>query len=127
MCMKVGKNLPRDRSECEMGYAALLTAVPTAWNGDAVSASERVFAQAVREHETLLLGIARRLCGNDADAADLGHDTYERALRAWERYSDRENPRSWLVAILNNLFIDRCRKNRRTPKTEAIDDLEVAA
>lgn len=110
-----------------MGYAALLTVVPTAWNGETVSASERVFAQAVREHETLLLAIARRLCGNEADAADLVHDTYERALRAWDRYSDRGNLRSWMVAIMNNLFIDRCRKNRRSPKTEAIDDLEVAA
>ena len=88
---------------------------------------ERAFAQAVREHEALLTGIARRLCGNDADAADLVHDTYERALRAWDRYSDRGNLRSWMVAILNNLFIDRCRKTRRTPRTEAIDDLELPA
>ena len=32
-----------------------------------------------------------------------------------------------MVAIMNNLFIDRCRKNRRTPKTQAIDDVEVPA
>ncbi|HET9619882.1 MAG TPA: sigma-70 family RNA polymerase sigma factor [Kofleriaceae bacterium] len=99
----------------------------TAWERGSVSASERTFAQAVREHEALLLGIARRLCGNEADAADLVHDTYERALRAWDRYSDRGNLRSWMVAILNNLFIDRCRKHRRTPRTEAIEDHEVAA
>jgi RNA polymerase sigma-70 factor (ECF subfamily) len=49
------------------------------------------------------------------------------ALRAWDRYSDRGNLRSWMVAILNNLFIDRCRKHRRTPRTEALDGLELAA
>jgi RNA polymerase sigma-70 factor (ECF subfamily) len=111
-----------------MECAALLTTSEPAWDGGhPVTVVERAFAQAVREHEPLLTGIARRLCGNDADAADLVHDTYERALRAWDRYADRGNLRSWMVAILNNLFIDRCRKTRRTPKTEAIDDLELAA
>ena len=111
-----------------MECAALLTVDEPAWDrGRPVTVVERAFAQAVREHEALLTGIARRLCGNDADAADLVHDTYERALRAWDRYADRGNLRSWMVAILNNLFIDRCRKTRRTPRTEAIEDLELAA
>jgi RNA polymerase sigma-70 factor (ECF subfamily) len=110
-----------------MEYAALLTAREGAWDRGRPVTVERAFAQAVREHEALLTGIARRLCGNEADAADLVHDTYERALRAWDRYSDRGNLRSWMVAILNNLFIDRCRKTRRTPKTQAIDDLELPA
>jgi RNA polymerase sigma-70 factor (ECF subfamily) len=110
-----------------MEYAAWLTADERAWDRGHPVTVERVFAEAVREHEPLLMGIARRLCGNDADAADLVHDTYERALRAWERYSDRGNLRSWMVAILNNLFIDRCRKSRRTPRTQALDDIEVAA
>ena len=111
-----------------MECAALLTAGEPAWDrGRPVTVVERAFAQAVREHEALLTAIARRLCGNDADAADLVHDTYERALRAWDRYSDRGNLRSWMVAILNNLFIDRCRKTRRTPRTETIENLELAA
>jgi len=107
---------------------AALSIDERAWDEvPAATAVERTFAQAVREHEALLRGIARRLCGNDADAADLVHDTYERALRAWDRYADRGNLRSWMVTILNNLFIDRCRKNRRSPRTEALDELEVAA
>jgi RNA polymerase sigma-70 factor, ECF subfamily len=111
-----------------MECAALLTTDEPAWDGHRqVTVVERAFAQAVREHEALLTAIARRLCGNDADAADLVHDTYERALRAWDRYSDRGNLRSWMVAILHNLFIDRCRKTRRTPRTEAIENLELPA
>jgi RNA polymerase sigma-70 factor (ECF subfamily) len=111
-----------------MECAALLTADERAWDGHRqVTAVERAFAQAVREHEALLLGIARRLCGNEADAKDLVHDTYERALRGWDRYTDRGNLRSWMVAILNNLFIDRCRKARRAPRTEAIENLEGPA
>src|SRR5215475_16212662 len=110
-----------------MEHAALNGREP-AWDGRrAVPVAERSFSEAVREHEALLTAIARRLCGNDADAADLVHDTYERALRAWDRYTDRGNLRSWMVAILNNLFIDRCRKHRRTPQTEALDGVELAA
>jgi RNA polymerase sigma-70 factor, ECF subfamily len=122
-----GKIVGADRFDRQMECAALLINEP-AWDGGRpVTAAERVFTQAVREHEALLTAIARRLCGNEADAADLVHDTYERALRAWDRYAEHGNLRSWMVAILNNLFIDRCRKNRRTPKTCAIDDLDVAA
>lgn len=111
-----------------MESVALLTADEPTWGrGSAVTAAERVLTEAVREHEALLTSVARRLCGNDADAADLVHDTYERALRAWERYADRGSLRSWLVAILNNLFIDRCRKHRRAPRTEALDHHELAA
>src|SRR5437868_8702777 len=111
-----------------MEQVALLTAGERAWDRRrAVTAAERALTEAVREHEALLTGIARRLCGNDADAADLVHDTYERALRAWDRYSDRGNLRSWMIAILNNLFIDRCRKHRRAPRTEALDSVELAA
>jgi RNA polymerase sigma-70 factor (ECF subfamily) len=114
-----------------MELAALMTIEEPRWGADRTTQdAERAFSQAVREHEALLTGIARRLCGNDADAADLVHDTYERALRAWDRFSDRGdrgNLRGWMVAILNNLFIDRCRKHRRTPRTEQIEDLELAA
>jgi RNA polymerase sigma-70 factor (ECF subfamily) len=91
------------------------------------TARDRAFATAVREHEVALDGIARRLCGNTADADDLVQETYERALRGWDRYADRGNLRSWLAAILHNLFVDRCRKAKRAPRLEGIDELEVPA
>ena len=110
-----------------MQACAVLTVEEATWDRAPDVTVERAFTDAVREHEPLLLGLARRLCGNEADASDLVHDTYERALRAWERYTDRGNLRSWLVAILNNLFIDRCRKARRTPRSESVEELEIAA
>ncbi|HEX7836366.1 MAG TPA: RNA polymerase sigma factor [Kofleriaceae bacterium] len=74
----------------------------------------------------LLARIARRLCGNDSDAADLVQDTYERALRAQDRCDERRNPRGWMVTILHHLFIDRRRKMRRSARTVAVDDLDLA-
>lgn len=112
----------------DCAVAATLTA-EAAWDnrpGSVQPGRDRVLVDAVRDHEAVLRGIALRLCGNQADADDLVQETYERALKAFASYSDRGNLRSWLATILNNLFIDRCRKARRTPRTEEIDELEVA-
>jgi RNA polymerase sigma-70 factor (ECF subfamily) len=92
-----------------------------------VTAADHVFAETVREHGARLTWMARRLCGNTADADDLVHDTYERALHAWGQLGDRSRARSWLVAILHHLFIDRCRKIVREFPTDAeeLESLEL--
>jgi RNA polymerase sigma-70 factor (ECF subfamily) len=92
----------------------------------AVPESVRVFSATVREHEEALLAIARRLCRNADDARDLVHDAYERALRNWDRYGEQGNARAWLVAIMHNLFIDQCRKQRRRPPSQQLDSIELA-
>lgn len=76
------------------------------------------FEEAVRVHEPILGRLAARLCRSDADARDLVQDTFERALRAWDRLPEDANVRAWLVTILNNLFLDRCRRARRAPRVE---------
>lgn len=81
--------------------------------GAGASPSDVRFATAIREHEALLGAIALRLCRDPANAKDLLQDTYERALRAWERMPADANVRGWLVTILNRLFIDRCRRAKR--------------
>lgn len=91
-----------------------------------VPESVRVFSATVREHEDALLAIARRLCRNADDARDLVHDTYERALRNWDRYGEQGNARAWLVAIMHNLFVDQCRKQRRRPPSQDLESIELA-
>lgn len=80
---------------------------------------------ALREHRAALTRTARSLCGNLADADDLLHDVYERALRANQRDGEHANLRAWLHSILRNLFIDRCRYARRHPSPMSIDELDV--
>lgn len=105
-----------------------LTAAVVPWEGGRpVSGVPTAFPEAVGAHDRALFVIARRLCGNDADARDLVHDTYEKALRCRGSYTDSGNLKSWLMTILHNLFIDRCRKARRAPRTDAIEDVDVAA
>jgi RNA polymerase sigma-70 factor (ECF subfamily) len=112
------------------GENALGECASPAWGGgEAADGEDRLpaFTDMVREHDAVLRGLARRLCGNSADADDLVHDAYERALRAWGRYVDQGNLRSWLVAILHNLFLDRCRKHKRAPRNEQLEQHDVVA
>ncbi|MBA3502439.1 MAG: sigma-70 family RNA polymerase sigma factor [Myxococcota bacterium] len=70
--------------------------------------------------------MARRRCGNAADADDLVQETFVRALQGLADYDDRGNLCGWLVAILNHLHLDRCRKAARAPRLEDIDAHELA-
>ena len=95
-----------------LAYPAANVRAPSATEPDAR-------AQAfVREHRPTLEAIALRLCGHRADANDLVQDTFERALRAASAGAGHPNPRSWLVTILNNLFVDRCRRQARERRVE---------
>jgi RNA polymerase sigma-70 factor (ECF subfamily) len=72
-----------------------------------------------------LRAIALRLCRDRADADDLLQDTFERALRRWDRFEKGSNARAWLTTIMYHLFIDRCRKQGRTPRMEAISTIQL--
>lgn len=65
---------------------------------------------------------AYRLGGRD-EAEDLTQQTFERALRAWERFDPgRGRVGTWLMAIARNLLIDHYRA--RTPEGAAPLSLE---
>ena len=67
----------------------------------------------------VLSRIAERLCANAADARDLVQDTFERATRIGLP-PELRNPSAWLVTIMNNIFIDRCRARARRPSHEPL-------
>lgn len=53
--------------------------------------------------------------GSREDAEDLTQLTFERALRAWDRFDpDRAEARTWLLAIARNLLIDHYRRAERS-------------
>lgn len=77
------------------------------------AAMERdAFLELVSAHESLLRGLARRLTGNDSDAEDLLQDCLERAMRNSDQLRDPKAARAWLISILKNAFLDRCRRQR---------------
>jgi RNA polymerase sigma-70 factor, ECF subfamily len=54
-------------------------------------------------------------------ACDLVQDTVERALSNWFRFRQGTDMRRWLLAIMHNLFVDRCRKRKRSRESCTTD------
>lgn len=53
------------------------------------------------------------MCGNRADADDLVQDCLERAIRRWNQLRSTDGLRSWLLAILHNVWLSDRRTWRR--------------
>ena len=83
--------------------------------------------QLVPDFESALYARAMRLVRSRSDAWDLVQDTYERALRGQAGFQPGTNLRQWMMTIMYNLFLDRCRRVSREPRVVAIDDHELAS
>lgn len=81
------------------------------------------FDEAAVEHLPALFDTALRLCGSEADAQDLTHDTYVRALAAAERYERRSSLRAWLLTILHNRFRTWLRDRSRHAQVELDEEV----
>ncbi|HLL85365.1 MAG TPA: RNA polymerase sigma factor, partial [Longimicrobium sp.] len=91
-----------------------------------VTGSNRPFEELVREHEGMLYRKALQLCGSQSDARDLVQETFERGLRSYDRYKPQGTGVSWLMTILRNLVIDRCRSRVREPRVmDSPEELEA--
>jgi RNA polymerase sigma-70 factor, ECF subfamily len=94
--------------------------------GRRLSPSRREHDAAIRAHGQALLAHARKLTRGHADAWDLVQDTFVRAMtRRPEDLSDAK-VRAWLMAVLVNLHIDRCRSVRRRRRITLEEDLLLA-
>lgn len=90
------------------------------------SISRDELARAALEHVDGLYRLALRLTGREADAEDLVHDAYARALAASDQFEAGSNVRAWMFRILRNAHIDAARRAKANPvtggmETDAID------
>jgi RNA polymerase sigma-70 factor (ECF subfamily) len=70
---------------------------------------------------------AFRVASRD-DAEDLTQQTFERALRAWDRFDPlRASVGTWLLAIARNLLIDHFRATAPHAGQVALDDVPLSA
>jgi RNA polymerase sigma-70 factor, ECF subfamily len=67
---------------------------------------------------------ARGLCGNAALADDLVQDCVERALLKSHLYDPEKPLKTWLYAILRNLYISDWRRNAKHRGQKTVEDLE---
>lgn len=89
----------------------------------AADAARRLLA----EQLPILRLVARGLCRDAAEVEDLVQDVYEKALRAIATMDPAANPRGWMVTILHNLHIDRCRRRARMRPHVPHDEVPLAA
>jgi RNA polymerase sigma-70 factor (ECF subfamily) len=85
------------------------------------------FDAIAREHMPAVQAFALRLCGTQADAHDLAQDCLERALRRFHTLAPGSNARAWMLTILHNAFIDRCRRRTAEKRADDIDAHELSA
>ena len=70
------------------------------------------FSELYAEHGSFLWGLSYRMVGSAADAEDVVHDTFVRAMEHPPRRTD-EPLRPWLVTVALNLARDVLRRRKR--------------
>lgn len=88
------------------------------------------FAGVYEEQVWRVYGFFAYRMGSRPDAEDLTQQTFERALRAWQRYDpSRASPATWLLTIARNLLIDHHRATGTTQfePLETVDPESIGA
>jgi RNA polymerase sigma-70 factor (ECF subfamily) len=84
----------------------------------------RDFSAVYDEHIWQVYGFFAYRLRSRADAEDLTQQTFERALRSWQRYdASKASVATWLLVIARNLLVDHFRADR-TRRNQPLDELE---
>jgi RNA polymerase sigma-70 factor (ECF subfamily) len=78
--------------------------------GRVARGDERAFRELSRRHVPAMLGLARRILGNAADAEDVAQEAMLRLWRQAPRWQPLAALRTWLSRVVVNLCLDRKRK-----------------
>ena len=79
----------------------------------------------LRRHHDRLRALARRLCGNDTDAADATQEALLSIVRGLDRFDGRAAFGTWAYRIATNACLDELRRRSRRP--QPTDDATFAA
>ncbi|HEY3218593.1 MAG TPA: sigma-70 family RNA polymerase sigma factor [Candidatus Limnocylindria bacterium] len=85
------------------------------------------FADAVRDHQDELFGVALRILGDRDAAQDATGRALLKAFRSWDRYDQTRPVRHWLLRIAANeaISIGRARTRDRLRSTSADDAIDT--
>jgi RNA polymerase sigma-70 factor (ECF subfamily) len=89
-------------------------AEPNAWN----------FEAAAVPYIDALYNTALRMTRNPQDAEDLVQETYLKAYKYYDKFTEGTNFKAWLFRILKNTFINNYRKRQQEPPQNAFDEIE---
>jgi RNA polymerase sigma-70 factor, ECF subfamily len=87
-------------------------------------ADRATFAEQAMQFAPQLYSAALRMTRNQPDAEDLLQETYLRAYRGFEGFTEGTNLRAWLFRILTNTYINIYRARQRRPVETDLADVE---
>jgi RNA polymerase sigma-70 factor (ECF subfamily) len=82
------------------------------------------FEEIAFEYMDSLYSTALRLTRNTQEAEDLVQDTYLRAYRFFDKFTEGTNFKAWIFKILTNTFINKYRKKVKTPHQVRLEKVE---
>lgn len=100
-------------------HASLAALFPEAF----VRAARVTFAEAVRDHQDEVYGVALRILGDRDAAREAASSAFVKAYRSWARYDQTRPVRHWLLRIAANeaISIGRSRTRERA-RTTTVED-----
>lgn len=105
-------------------HASLAALFPAAF----VRAGRVTFADAVRENQDEVYGVALRILGDPDAAREAASSAFLKAYRSWDRYDQTRPVRHWLLRIAANeaISVGRARTRERSRTTNVDDAVAVA-
>lgn len=83
----------------------------------AAQAGDRDALEALlRRHHDRLAALCRRLCANDADAADATQEALIALVRSLHRFDGRSSFATWAHRVATNACLDELRRRSRRPR-----------
>jgi len=100
-------------------HASLAASVPAAF----ARTARVTFADAVRDHQDEVYGVALRILGDPDAAREAASAAFLKAYRSWDRYDQTRPVRHWLLRIAANeaISIGRSRTRERA-RTTGVED-----
>lgn len=87
-------------------------------------ADQTNFERDAMQYAPQLYSAALRMTRNPADAEDVVQETFLKAYRAYDSFTEGTNLKAWLYRILTNTYINRYRKKQRRPSEVELGELQ---
>ena len=87
-------------------------------------ADQANFERDAMQYAPQLYSAALRMTRNPTDAEDVVQETFLKAYRAYDSYTEGTNLKAWLYRILTNTYINKYRKAQRRPSEVELGELQ---
>jgi RNA polymerase sigma-70 factor (ECF subfamily) len=87
-------------------------------------ADQANFESDAMQYAPQLYSAALRMTRNPADAQDVVQETFLKAYRAYDSFTEGTNLKAWLYRILTNTYINKYRKKQRRPNEVELGELQ---